>query len=487
MNLSTESLYANPRQIEGKEEITNELLAILDTEKEYLIERLSRPKYFIWLARKLPADKVNLIKELEHKGLGFIKENKRVYPNHYLASHLIGFAGLDNRGIEGLELYYDQYLKGSGGWGILLRDARRDRLGLWQRLVLPVDGYNLVLSFDEVIQFIIEQELDRITKKFQPKAATIIIIEPQTGRVLAWGSRPTYDLNQTPQTPQNVRRNRGITDLFEPGSVFKIVTAAAALQERGPEELGQFFCENGTYKVGNHILHDHRPHGWLSFKEVFEQSSNIGVTKIAQLLGPAVIHGYAKRFGFGQRLNIDLPGEIKGILKEPRYWSKTTISALPIGQEVGVTVLQLASAIAAIANKGRLMRPHVVVAVQDRFGENIKEFSPQIIRQVISEEVALRLKEILVGVIENGTGRRAKIAGMRVAGKTGTAQKLEADGSYSHRKFIASFIGFVPADEPKIAMAIVVDEPRPAYFGGVVCAPAFENICKKTLSYLSEE
>jgi cell division protein FtsI/penicillin-binding protein 2 len=487
INLPSESLYAVPYEIKDKQGAIKLLLSILEVKQSYLEKRINSNRSFIWLKRKLSPEVVDEIKKLKIAGLYFIRESKRTYPNLHIASHLIGFAGLDNRGLEGIELFYDQYLAGINGWGILLRDARQERLGLWEKLVLPSNGYNMILTIDEVIQFIVENELDRIMEKFHPMGGTIIVMDPLTGEILALANRPTFDLNRTPQTDDNIRRNRAITDLIEPGSVFKIITASAALEEADANEQDRFFCENGAYRVANHTLHDHRPHGWLTFREVIEQSSNIGVTKSAQGIGGDLLYKYIKKFGFGNKLNIDLPGEIKGMIKPPKHWSAVSIGAIPIGQEIGVTVLQLASAISTIANQGKLMKPYVVREIQDEQGLTIKRFYPQLLSWVISPHTACRLAEILAGVVEHGTGRNARVKGIRVAGKTGTAQKLEPNGRYSHTKFIASFIGFAPLDNPKIAVAVVIDEPRPVYFGGVVSAPAFKNICENVLRYLETQ
>jgi cell division protein FtsI (penicillin-binding protein 3) len=484
INLPAESLYIVPQEIKDKEYTIQKLLPVLNSAGVYLKGKLDSNKHFVWIGRKLPSDVADTVRKLKLPGVYFIKESKRVYPNFHLASHLIGFAGLDNKGLEGIELSYDRYLAGISGWGVLLRDGRQERLGLWEKLVLPNNGYNLILTIDEVIQFIVERELDRIVEKFHPKSASIVVMNPLTGGILALANRPTYDLNQTPQTEDKIRRNRAITDLFEPGSVFKVITASAALEESIVEVEDRFFCENGAYRVANHLLHDHRPHGWLTFREIIEQSSNIGVTKVAQKIGKGLLYKYIKKFGFGEKLGIDLPGEVSGIVKEPSQWSELSIGAVPFGQEVGVTVLQLASAISVIANQGKLMKPYVVCEIRDEEGVPVKQFYPEVLTRVISPETALKLKEILVGVIENGTGRLARIEGLRAAGKTGTAQKIESNGRYSHRKFIASFIGFAPADNPKIAVAVVVDEPQPVYYGGVVCAPAFKNICSDVLKYL---
>jgi cell division protein FtsI (penicillin-binding protein 3) len=486
VNILVDSLYACPSEIadKDKEAIIRQLLPILEVDYAYLKERLYRKKSFIWLDRKISSQKVEAIKKLKIKGLDFIKESKRFYPNSYLTSHIVGFAGLDNRGLEGLELYYDKYLKGEAGYALFLRDARQKKIDLWEKMVLPKDGNDLVLTIDEVIQYIAERELDKVFQTYHAKGASIVVIDPYTGAILALANRPTFDLNEYMQASKDQIRNRALADLFEPGSAFKIVTASAALEEKKVVEENRFFCENGTYKVATHILHDHRPHGWLTFREVIEQSSNIGTTKVAQILGPGLLYRYIRLFGFGAKLGIDLPGEISGIAKEPRLWSKVSIGAIPIGQEIGVTALQLASAISVIANGGQLMKPYVVKEIRDKQGEIIAAFSPTLIRKVISLDTATKIQKILTGAVEQGTGKLAKVTGFSAAGKTGTAQKLEPDGTYSHRKFIASFIGFAPVEDPLIAIAVVVDEPRPYYYGGVVAAPVFKNVATDVLRYL---
>jgi cell division protein FtsI/penicillin-binding protein 2 len=484
INLTRESLYAIPNQIKDKETLINKLSSILNLEANYLRDRLYRNKSFVWIARKIEPSKVKEILSLNEEGLGFIKENIRAYPNHYLASHILGFTDIDNVGIEGIELFYNDYLKGKPGFGLFLRDGRGKILDLWEKVILPQDGFDLVLTIDEVIQYIAEREIDKVFRVFKAKSASIVILDPFTGEILAMANRPTFDLNYAKDSSSLIRRNRAITDIFEPGSSFKIVTAAAALETGMIKEEQNFFCENGSYRVANHILHDHQPHGWLTFRQIIEQSSNIGTTKVAQILGPKVLYHYIKAFGFGSILGIDLPGEARGIIKPPSLWSKTSIGAVPIGHEVGVTALQLASAISVVANGGLLMRPFILKEVRDKYQATIKQNFPFIIRRVINPETALRLKEILAGVVENGTGKLARIEGIRVAGKTGTAQKIGSDGRYVHDRFVASFIGFAPVDNPRIAICIVVDEPKPYYFGGVVCAPVFKKVASEVLNYL---
>jgi cell division protein FtsI (penicillin-binding protein 3) len=484
INLPCDSLYASSRRIKNKEKTISALKEVLGLDYSYLKDRIYRDKAFVWIARKLPPEKVDRIKELKIDGLGFVRESRRCYPNKNLASQVIGFAGTDNTGLDGLELFYDEYLKGASGWAQVLRDARQNNL-LWKKMILPKDGYEIILTIDEFIQFVAEREIENVFRKFKAKGASIIIMDPKTGEILAMANRPGYDQNHPQSASADSRRNRAICDMFEPGSVFKIVTASAALEEGVFNESDRFFCENGSYRIANHILRDHRPHGWLTLSEVFAESSNIGTTKIAQRIGADTLYRYARLFGFGEPTGVDMPGEISGVLKEPRIWSKTSIGAVPIGYEVGVTVLQLVRAISAVANAGVLMRPFIVKAIQQRDGEMIKEFKPQEARRVISTRTASRIKNLLVLATEEGTGKLARVADFKVAGKTGTAQKIESGGAYSHSKHIASFIGFAPADDPLVAIVITVDEPRPYYFGGVVAAPVFKRIVTDVVRYLT--
>lgn len=485
-NVAADSLYGSPNEIPEKDKpgLIDKLAGILELDYAYLRDKLSRKKSFVWLARKITPEQTQAIRALKIKGLDFIKESKRSYPNSYLLSHIVGFAGLDNAGLDGIELNYDRYLKGEPGWALFLRDARQKKLDILENMILPKDGFNVVLTIDDVIQFIAERELDKVYKAAHAKGASIVIMNPHTGAILAMANRPTFDLNEYRQAQKESMRNRAIADMFEPGSVFKIVIASAVIEEGKVSEEQKFFCENGSYKIAGHILHDHTSHGVLSFREVIEQSSNIGTCKIAQILGQDSLYKYVKKFGFGDKSGIDLLGEISGSIKNPSFWSKTSITAVPMGQEVGVTALQLTAAISAIANGGNLMKPYIVKEIKDKMNVQIKAFSPVLIRKVISLDTSSRVRKILIGVVEEGTGKLAKIHGVSIAGKTGTAQKLDPGGAYSHDKFIASFIGFTPAEDPLIAMAVIVDEPHPYYFGGVVSAPVFKNVAGDVLRYL---
>jgi len=486
VNLACDSVYAAPKELSSaeKEKIISSLAPALNIGSGSLRNKLSRPKSFIWIARKITPQQSEALRAMNLKGVGMVKESKRCYPNGYLSSQIVGFAGLDNNGQEGLELYYDKYLKGSAGWAFLLRDARSKKINLYDKMASPKEGDSLVLTIDEVIQFIAERELEKVYQSSRARGASIIVMDPNTGEILAMASRPTFDLNQHGGVSKDQIRNRSVCDMFEPGSVFKIVTASAAIQENKIREQDKVFCENGEYKIAGHTLHDHTSHGWLTFQEVIEQSSNIGTCKVAAILGPEKLWHYVRLFGFGAKSGIDMPGEISGQVRDLRYWSKSSMGAVPMGQEVGVTAVQLGAAISAIANGGNLMKPYIVKEIRDSSGEVIQMTSPVVVRKVLTPESAARVKKILIGVVENGTGKMAKIQDFTAAGKTGTGQKLEPNGTYSHSKFMASFIGFAPAEDPQIAIVVTVDEPRGSYYGGTVSAPVFKNVAADVLKYL---
>ncbi len=484
-NIPVYSLYANPRAMTPREKrlAARRLAEIVETSPEALARKLQKDKYFVWLKRKLSRDTKEAVDRLGLKGIGFRKESKRYYPNGALAAHVIGFAGMDNRGLEGIELAHDAELRGKAGKKRILRDARRRELMLGDEVIPPRDGFHLVLTLDETIQYLVERALQEAWQKYHAKSAGMIVMDTRTGEILAMANRPTYDLMNAQASPVANRTNRVISYVYEPGSVFKIVTAAAALEEDAFREDEKIFCENGRYKVGSHILNDHKPYGELTFREVIEKSSNIGTVKVAQALGAEKIYKYGRRFRFGLRTGIDLRGEVAGSLKPPQRWSKVSISAIPMGHEVTVTPLQMLCALTAVANDGLYMRPFVVKEILDRKGETVRVFHPRVVDRVVSPQTARRLTRILTGVVEHGTGRRAKIDGVPVAGKTGTAQKV-VDGRYSHTAFYATFMGFAPADNPRLAAIVVLEEPRPQYYGGTVAAPVFQKVMADALKYL---
>lgn len=479
------SCFANPRRIRDKEEAAGKLAAFFNLPEAEIARKLNKDKAFVWIKRHLTKEEIERFDELDVKEVGLIKESKRFYPDEVLAAHVLGFVGIDNQGLEGLELYYDDYLKGIAGMSIMWRDAKGRYLEAKEYTISEaVDGNDMVLTIDKYIQHIAERELDKVYERSRAKGAVIVVMEPSTGEILALASRPTFDPNNISEYTLNDFRNRAICDMFEPGSVFKIVTATAALEEGTVTPEDKIFCENGQYRVGSHTLHDHRPHGELTFEEVIEHSSNIGTVKVAQRLGAQGLYEYVRGFGFGSLTGIDFPSEAAGIIRKPEQWSGTSISAVPIGHEVTVTAVQMLSALCALANDGVLVRPHLVKRIVSPSKDTLRIFDVEQSSVVCSQETAETMRSILTTVVESGTGRRAKIEGVKVAGKTGTAQKIEADGSYSHSKYMATFAGFLPADEPKLAIIVVVDEPRGVYYGGSVSAPAFQAVARDIINYV---
>lgn len=484
VNAVSYSIFAT-NEFKAKRELQNELASLLNLDANNLSARLISDKKFIWLKRKVNPEVCTQVKDLNIAGIGQIRENKRFYPNGSFASHLIGFTDIDNKGIEGVELYCDSYLSGIKGWRLAHKDAKRREVICWgYKSILPSDGYNVVLTIDSVIQSIVERQLRKAARKYKAASATAIVMEPESGEILALYNYPDYNLNNFGDYEVNARRNLAITDIFEPGSSFKFVTAAAALEENRVKMEEKLFCEKGRYRIGGRILHDYKPYAELSFKEVIEHSSNIGTVKVAQRLGNEVLYDYIRNFGFGSLTGIDLRGEVKGIVRPPDRWSRVSISSIPIGQEIAVTPIQLICAISSIANEGILVRPKILKCIQRKDGKIIKSFPTQKVHRVITAEVAASLKQILTGVVENGTGKRAKVAGYKVAGKTGTAQKAKPEGGYYKHRYFSSFVGFAPADQPVISILIVLNEPHPQYFGGTVCAPVFSRIATETLRYL---
>ncbi len=482
VNTASYSIFAtNTLTAEKKKELAS--LLMLDANS--LSAKLDSHKNFIWLKRKVGPEISARLKALNIPGIGQVRESRRFYPNDALASHLIGFTDIDNKGLEGAELYCDPYLSGIKGWRLAHRDAKRQELICWgYKSILPSDGYNLVLTIDSVIQSIAERHLRLAARKYKAISATVIVMEPKSGEILALCNYPDYNLNKISDSEANVRRNLAITDIFEPGSSFKFVTAAAVLEENRVKLEDKFFCEKGKYRIGGRILHDYKPYAELSFKEVMEYSSNIGIVKVAELLEKKTLYSYIKDFGFGSLTKAELPGEVKGIVRPPAQWSRVSISSIPMGQEIAVTPIQLICAISCVANDGVLLKPRVLKSIRHKDGQILKSFSTQKVRRVISPKTARALKEILAGCVENGTGKKAKVPGYKTAGKTGTAQKARPKGGYYKNKYFSSFAGFVPADEPILSILIVFNEPHPEYYGGRVAAPVFRKIAAETLRYL---
>lgn len=486
VNLNRESVYANPREIKNKDQAAEILSSVLGLDKNTVLEKIYKDKGFVWIKRKINTKEALQLRKKNIAGIGFVEESKRFYPNLQSVCHALGSVDIDNKGLEGLESLYDNYLKGEGGWLTSMQDAKKNILKSYQEDFLPPkNGYSLVLTIDDVIQNIAERELYKMYDKYNAKGASIIVMDPKTGDILALANYPNFDLNNISKRPTEAVRNRAINDFFEPGSIFKIVTASAILEENAVKLDDKFDCENGAWKIGKRVLHDHRPHGILTFKEVIEKSSNIGTVKAASILGPEKMYKYMRLFGFYERTGIDLPGEVVGMNRPLSGWTSSSMYAIPMGQEVTSTAIQLARAISVIADNGFLVKPRIVKQIVDEDGEVIKDFPPQVSRKVISPQTAAKMRGILMGVVETGTGQKAKMEEFSSGGKTGTAQKVDPGGTYSHNRFVASFIGFAPVSKPVLAVAVCVDEPHPVYFGGDVAAPVFRNVVDESLKHLN--
>ncbi|TRZ52686.1 MAG: penicillin-binding protein [Dehalococcoidia bacterium] len=485
LSLKVDSVYAIARDVTDKKTTAKLLARILPQDESFIYERLSRDKMFVWLARKIPDAESEKVKQLKLKGIQVIDETKRFYPNTKLACQTIGFAGTDNVGLEGIEAYYNKYLTGRKGYKVIVRDAKgREVQAFGSTHIPPVNGFSVVSTIDEVIQHIADKALKKIIDKHKAKAGVALVMDPYNGDILALAMFPSYNLNEFHLAGDEQKRNRAITDYHEPGSVFKVITASACIDSGKVALSDNFFCENGAWNIAGRILHDHRGHGNMAFKEVIEKSSNIGTVKAAIKMGSKDLYKYIKAFGFGIPTGIGLPGEIGGMLRPINLWTKGSIAAIPIGHEIGVTVMQLAVGVSAIANGGTLIKPRIVSRIIDDNGEVIKEFQPIKIRRVISEDTSAQLRSVMKAVIETGTGKKARLKRFDAGGKTGTAQKIEPSGKYSRRDYVASFIGFAPAQDPLIAVCVMIDTPRNGYYGGTVAAPVFKEICDSALRYL---
>jgi cell division protein FtsI (penicillin-binding protein 3) len=485
INLELESLYCDPEEAGTNPENIRRLSSILRAEPKAIQAKLSQERRFVWVGRKLPLETAEKVRKLKMKGFGFMPEAKRFYPRGMLASHIVGAVGAENQPLEGIELKYDKFLRTSGGKVQVARDASGRVLS--SGMNMEIKGNDIFLTIDEGLQYIVEKELEQIMRKWRPVAATAIMMDPFSGEVLALANRPAFNLNEITKAGKHEVRNRAITDIYEPGSTFKIVTGAAAVEEKLFSRNRTFDCSKGSIEVGGKNVRDAHKHGVLTFEEVIQKSSNVGTIQIGMKLGKERIYEYAKRFGFGEKADIDLPGEVSGWIRKPERWSATSLGAIPIGQEVAVTPLQVLRAYSAIANGGYLVQPHLVAEIRTPDGRTLFSFRQQEKKRAISERTAATMRDILKTVVEEGgTATGAAIDGNKVAGKTGTAQLIDQRTKrYSRDRFISSFVGFVPADKPRLAMIIVVHEPKGQIYGGVVAAPSFKTIADQALSYLN--
>lgn len=426
-----------------------------------------------------------------------LDDQQRIYPNQTLAAHVLGFVGmeereldgmrlLETRGVEGIEAALDAKLTGVPGWRLTEKDRRgREVLPLRDQDVEPRDGFNVVLTLDAVVQHIVEEALGQAMERHNPISASAVVVRPRTGEILAMATLPAFDPNRPGSFPPEARRNRVLTDIMEPGSTFKIVVVAAALNDRLVSLNDTFDCEHGHFAFGGRVLHDHESYGVLTVQNIITKSSNIGAAKIGIRLGANRLYDYMRAFGFGAKTGLPLPGETPGSVPEPAKWYKVSLAQIPMGHGIAVTRLQMTMAMAALANRGLLMRPMLVARLEDRQGNVVARYAPQPVRQVVSETAAKLTVEALKTVVSpEGTAPKAALEHYTVAGKTGTAQKA-GPGGYQPGKYIASFIGFFPADAPEVCISVVLDEPKQGYYGGQVAAPIFRQIAERLANYLN--
>ncbi len=479
-NLKIPSIYAVPRAVaeEDLPGLSREIAKILKVDPKWVKDRLARDKSFVWLKRRVTFEESEKIKKLECPALGILEEYKRFYPQGSMLAQVLGFSTVDNQGVEGLERSMDADLRGKPGKRVTQRDAKGREIKAFEITSVPVvDGNRVVLTIDQHLQYLTEKSLEQAFKQWKAKGAWAIVMDPNTGEILAMANQPGFDPNHYANVGPDAKRNRAVTDMYEPGSIFKIVAASGGLNDGTVTPETVINCENGKWNYGFKTLHDVHPYGMLPMMEVIVKSSNIGTVKIALKMGAQQFQSYVTGFGFGALTGIDLAGEAPGFTRPPSQWSKTSPYNIPMGQEVMVTALQMVTAMSVIANGGNLVRPYIVSRVEDSAGVIIKQKKPVIKRRVIKPETAATMREILTQVVERGTGTKAKIPDVLVAGKTGTAQKILPGGKgYSHTAFMSSFVGFAPADNPRYAMVVVLDEARPMYYGGVVAAPVFKEV-----------
>ena len=475
-------VQAHPPEVADPAGAARQLASILGLTEQEIYDKLISETRFRYLGREISPRQMAQVRQLGLAGIEVAEDSKRVYPNRELAAHVLGFVGVDGKGLSGLEFVYDDQIKGRAGRVNLRFDAKRRRYGR-ESDELPTRGNVMVLYLDQSIQHAVEQVLNRTVESYRAKSGSAIVMNVQSGEVLAMASYPGFNPNSYSKSKLENFRNRAILDIYEPGSTFKIVTLAAVLNEglSNPDEA--IDCRVGTVSLGGKVYREAtRSYQTLTFKEVLAKSSNVGAIKLGLRLGDERLYSYIRKFGFGAKTGIELPGEQVGLVAPPSRWSKVSIGALSIGQEIGVTPLQVLRALAVLANDGYLVKPRIVNKILSARGDVIDESKPE--REAILSPVTAReMRQALALAVEAGTGGRARLSGYSSGGKTGTAQKF-VDGEYSRTKYVASFAGFAPVDDPVLASIVVIDEPKGASYGGVVAAPAFKQIMERSLIHL---
>jgi len=489
VSIETASIAADPSRITDKSAAASELVKALDLDGRRLGRSLAGDRSFVWIKRSATPKEIRLVRDLQLSGIDFVPEYKRFYPSKTLAAQVLGFSGIDGRGLEGIEYYYDAYLKAGQGKLTILRDALGRVFEAPVKGLSHFDGNNLILTLDRTVQFVTEAALAEAVTEYRARSGIAIVMKSGSGALLAMAHYPFFNPNSFAEFKREQWRNRAITDPFEPGSTMKIFGAAGALEYGGCTPSTLFFCENGQYRIGANVVHDTKPRGWLSLKQVITYSSNIGAVKLAERLGPETLHRNLENFGFGCKTGIDCPGETTGSLADYQRWSRIDTAAITFGQGISVSAIQLITAAAAIANDGILMKPYMVQAITNKHGRLIKSFGPVRVRRAISSETARQVRRMMQKVVTDGTGVKASLDGYSACGKTGTAQKIDGQGTYAKGKYVSSFVGFAPVESsaqiPGVTILVVIDEPLKHHYGGVVAAPVFRKIAQATLNYLN--
>ena len=487
INIPSYSLYARPKTISSSKEVARRLSPLLKMKSSTLRKKLAGGQIFVWLKRKLSLSEKEQIEKLNLKGVGFVEESKRFYPQKELASHVLGFAGVDNQGLAGVEFSYDHELRGEKGHFWITRDALGYEIPYGRRtLQTLIPGKDLVLSIDSMIQSIVEQELAIALKETQAQSVEALFMDPHTGAILALARRPSYDPNRYRDYSASAQKNHLLQSIYEPGSTFKVVTASVLLEEGLVDMEEKIFCQE-TLRVADHVFHDWKKFNTeLDFYTIIKHSSDIGMIKLASRIDNDIFFQYINRFGFGTKTGVDLPGEEGGIVRPSSSWSLTDPPCIAIGHGIAVTPLQMVNFLSAVINGGKLLRPYVVEAVLEPGGRVIKKTSPRLIRRIIPDSTSNLLREFLEGVVAGGTGKRASVSGYSVGGKTGTAQvPLSGGRGYADGRYIASFMGFAPVGSPKIAGIVVIKEPTGTYWGGEIAAPVVGRIIGRALPHMN--
>ncbi len=482
-SVDADSIYAVPSEFADPHGAAAAICGALDGcgggERASLQEKFSRPRAFVYVKRQVSPKEARRVAALDLEGVGFMKETRRFYPNRTLAAHLLGYVGLDSGGLQGLESAYDSLIKGRAGTVLIQTDARRHAFSRLERP--PTSGATLELSIDEGLQYIAERELHAGVVEHHAAGGSAVIMDPLTGEVLAVANEPTFNPNAFRAASDGQRRNRAIQDLYEPGSTFKIVTASAALEEHVVTPDTLIDTGRGQLRIGSRVVEDTHAHGVISFTDVIALSSNIGAIKVGLRLGPERLSRYVRRFGFGKPTSPDFPGESPGIVWDPAKLTESALASVSMGYQVGVTPLQMATAVSAVANGGELLQPRVVHAI---VRDGVRTVVPRkVVHRAILPATAATLTDMMEQVVERGTATVARIPGYTIAGKTGTAAKL-VNGHYSKSDYNASFVGFIPSRNPVLTIVVVVDTPRGGYFGGTVAAPIFKRIAEAALRQL---